>query len=40
MSSCYPWPRDALAHGGLCGHRPLIEEIHGDLDLSAEELEP
>ncbi|OQO13004.1 hypothetical protein B0A48_02468 [Cryoendolithus antarcticus] len=37
-ASC-PWPREAYEWGGLCGHSPLDEGIHGDLELSPEELE-
>ena len=33
------WDRVSFTYGGLCSHSPLLEEVHGDLSLSAEELE-
>ena len=33
------WDRVSFTYGGLCSHSPLLEGVHGDLSLSAEELE-
>lgn len=39
MGSCCPWPRQSFQYAGLCSHNPLIEAVHGDFDLAAEQLE-
>ncbi len=33
------WSRDLFEWDGLCSHSPLLEPVHGDLNLSPEELE-
>lgn len=39
MSECCPWPLDSFGYGGLCTHSPLKDNIEGDFDRTAEELE-
>jgi hypothetical protein len=34
-----PWPLDSFDYGGLCGHNPLMESVHGDFDFTPEQLE-
>lgn len=39
MSECCPWPRKSFSYGGLCSHSSLAEGVHGQFDLSVEQLE-
>lgn len=39
MTDMCQWGRDKLEYDGCCGHNALSESPHGDIGLSAEELE-
>jgi hypothetical protein len=39
MSECCPWSLDSFPYGGLCSHNALFEDVRGDFDLSADQLE-
>ncbi|QGI65806.1 hypothetical protein CEK26_009756 [Fusarium fujikuroi] len=34
-----PWPLESFSYSGACSHNPLKEAIHGDIGLSADELQ-
>jgi hypothetical protein len=34
-----PWDRSSFEWHGLCSHNPLLEDVSGNFDLSAEQLE-
>jgi hypothetical protein len=36
--SCCPWPRKSFSYRGPCSHNALTEGIHGNFDLTGEQL--
>src|SRR5262249_52640376 len=34
-----PWPRETFEWNGLCSHSPLLELVHGNVNLTPEQLE-
>jgi hypothetical protein len=39
MGVCCPWSRDAFSYHGLCSHNSLLEAVHGNFDLTPEQIE-
>ena len=39
IGDCCPWSRDDFTYHGLCSHNALLEAVHGNFDLTPEQIE-